>query len=358
MLGSQFVRAPVNTWFLFMPELRHDPIQRRWVIIAPERRRNPNDFSMGVSPPRGESCPFCEGNELQTPHEITAIRRSGRANEPGWEVRVIPNKYPVLRIEGDLDRKGIGVYDRMNGIGAHEIIIETPQHSLHLADAPLDRIESVLRIYRERLTDLLRDHRFKYVQIFKNHGAAAGALLPHAHSQIVATPAIPPVLLEEMESARDYYRGKERCLFCDLIQQELESGERIVTAGVQFVALAPYASRFPFEIFIAPRRHRHSFAESDDDLLRHLAVTVKDVLLRVKKCLGDPSFNFLIHTSPNIKAMPGRFHEWEALELDFHWHIELTPRLMQMSGFEWGTGFYINAIAPEEAAKYLRETEL
>ncbi|MGD0099030.1 MAG: galactose-1-phosphate uridylyltransferase [Acidobacteriota bacterium] len=341
-----------------MPELRHDPIQRRWVIIATERGRRPDDFPRNEPEPTGGFCPFCEGNESKTPPEITAIRNGTGANQPGWEVRVVPNKFPALRIEGGLDRRGIGAYDQMNGVGAHEVIIETPKHSLQLADAPLEHIQKVLRIYRERLVDLLRDQRFKYVLIFKNHGAAAGASLSHPHTQLIATPVTPLTISEELNSAQDHYREKERCLFCDLIEQELDSGQRIVIAGDQFVALTPFASRFPFEIFIAPRNHHHSFAEITDSMLNSLAAVLKEVLLRVKKCLKDPPYNFLIHTIPNLQA--GRSHggHWETIEQDYHWHIEFIPRLTQVAGFEWGTGFYINPTAPEEAAKYLRETEL
>jgi UDPglucose--hexose-1-phosphate uridylyltransferase len=341
-----------------MPELRHDPIQRRWVIIATERGRRPDDFIHEESQPNGGFCPFCEGNESKTPPEITAIRNGTQPNQPGWEVRVVPNKFPALRIEGGLDRKGLGAYDRMNGVGAHEVIIETPDHSLHLADAPVDHIQKVLWTYRERLVDLLKDHRFKYILIFKNHGAAAGASISHPHTQMIATPVTPLTLVEELDSARNHFIKKERCLFCDLIQQELESGERIVVAGEQFVALAPFASRFPFEIFLAPRYHHHSFADASDDMLYHLAIVLKEILLRVKKCLNDPPYNFLIHTIPNIKVKPRPASYWDTIELDFHWHIEFIPRLTQVAGFEWGTGFYINPTSPEDAAKYLRETEL
>jgi UDPglucose--hexose-1-phosphate uridylyltransferase len=341
-----------------MPELRHDPIQKRWVIIASERGRRPNDFQRDEPLQNNGFCPFCEGNESKTPPEIAAIRNGTKPNQPGWEVRVVPNKFPALRIEGGLDRKGLGAYDLMNGIGAHEVIIETPQHSLHLADMPLDQIKKVLRIYRERLVDLLRDQRFKYVLIFKNYGATAGASLAHPHTQIIATPITPLILREELVSAKDHYYEKERCLFCDLIQQELESGERIVIAAEQFVALAPFASRFPFEIFIAPRHHHHSFAEASEDMLHHLAVILKEIMIRVKKCLNDPPYNFLIHTIPNTKRKPRPSSYWQTIELDFHWHIEFMPRLTRVAGFEWGTGFYINPTSPEEAAKYLRETEL
>ena len=341
-----------------MPELRHDPIQRRWVIIASERGRRPDDFPRNESLPTGGICPFCEGNESKTPPEIAAVRNGSGANQPGWEVRVIPNKFPALRIEGSLDRRGLGAYDRMNGVGAHEVIIETPDHNLQLADAPIEHIHKVLRIYRERLVDLLRDQRFKYVLIFKNHGAAAGASLSHPHTQLIATPVTPLTLVEELNAAKDHYLEKERCLFCDLIEQELESGSRIVIAGEQVVALAPFASRFPFELFIAPRHHHHSFADASDEMLYHLAVLLKEVLLRVKKCLKDPPYNFLVHTVPNVKARHRHGAEWGPIELDYHWHIEFIPRLTQVAGFEWGTGFYINPVAPEDAAKYLRQTEL
>jgi UDPglucose--hexose-1-phosphate uridylyltransferase len=341
-----------------MPELRHDPIQKRWIIIAAERGRRPDDFPFNEPAPTEGSCPFCEGNESKTPPEITAIRNGTAPNQPGWEVRVIPNKFPALRIEGGLDRRGIGAYDRMNGIGAHEVIIETPKHSQELAEAPLEHIHKVLRTYRERLIDLQRDQRFKYVLIFKNHGAAAGASLLHPHTQLIATPVTPLTLVQELNSAKDHYREKERCLFCDLIAQELDSGQRIVFAGDQFVALTPYASRFPFEIFIAPQRHHHSFAEVGDDMLYHLAMTLKEVLLRVKKCLRNPPYNFLIHTIPNVQARSKTGSDWATIELDYHWHMEFIPRLTRVAGFEWGTGFYINPTAPEEAAKYLRETEL
>ncbi|PYV13600.1 MAG: galactose-1-phosphate uridylyltransferase [Acidobacteria bacterium] len=339
-----------------MPELRHDPIQKRWVIIASERSRAPANFPRHAEMPAGALCPFCEGNESKTPPEILALRPGGGPpNRPGWLVRVVPNKFPALRIEGELERKGMGVHDRMNGVGAHEVIIETPRHDLDLANLPVEHIERVIWTYRARLLDLLRDGRFKYILVFKNYGLAAGASLQHAHSQIIATPVTPLALAGELKSAKDHYQVKERCLFCDILAQELESGERIVSSGEHLIALAPFASRFPFEIFIAPRRHHHSFAEIDDAMIGHLARLLKDVLSRIKRGLNDPAFNFLIHTIPNIKATPKRTAYWDTIEVDFHWHIEIMPRLSSVAGFEWGTGFYINPTPPEEAARYLRE---
>jgi UDPglucose--hexose-1-phosphate uridylyltransferase len=342
-----------------MPELRHDPIQKRWVIIATERGRRPDDFPVRNDPHSEGFCPFCEGNESKTPPEIAAIRSNGSGrNQPGWQVRVVPNKFPALRIEGELERKGVGVHDRMNGVGAHEVIIETPRHDLNLADAPVEHIKQVIWMYRERLVDLLRDLRLKYILIFRNHGDAAGASLEHPHTQIIATPVTPLAISQELMAAKEHFKQKERCLFCDVLQQEIESRERIVVATEHFVALTPFASRFPFEILLAPRHHHHSFAEISDDMIHHLACVLKEVLLRIKKCLNDPPYNFLIHTIPNIKVRPRRRDYWDTIELDFHWHIELMPRLTRIAGFEWGTGFYINPTAPEEAAKYLREVDL
>jgi UDPglucose--hexose-1-phosphate uridylyltransferase len=342
-----------------MPELRHDPIQKRWVIIASERGRRPDDFPIKNEPHPEGFCPFCEGNESKTPPEITACRPGGSyPNQPGWQVRVVPNKFPALRIEGNLDRKGVGMYDKMNGVGAHEVIIETPRHDLDLAEAPIEHIKGVLTMYRDRLVDLLRDYRFKYILIFRNHGSAAGASLSHPHTQIIATPVTPLTLIEELVSAKEHFLSKERCLFCDVIQQEIESGERIVIANDHYVAMTPFASRFPFELFLAPREHHHSFAEINDDMIHHLAVVLKEILLRSKKCLNDPPYNFLIHTIPNVKARSRRRDYWDTIELDFHWHIEFMPRLTRIAGFEWGTGFYINPTAPEEAARYLRDIEL
>lgn len=341
-----------------MPELRHDPIQKRWVIIASERGLRPDEFLRPPEIRTNPPCPFCEGNEGVTPHEITAIRPNGSSpNQPGWIVRVVPNKFPALRIEGELDRRAVGVHDKMNGVGAHEIIIETPEHDGLMADLSVDQIQKILWVYRERLVDLLRDRRFKYILIFKNHGAAAGASLSHPHTQIIATPVTPLIISEELKVAKDHYQVKERCLFCDIIFQEVESGERIVIQNDQFIVLAPYASRFPFEVFLAPRRHHHSFADISDDMIYHLAVTLKDVLSRIKRCLSDPPYNFLIHTIPNIKATPKRTAYWDTIEADYHWHIEIMPRLTRVAGFEWGTGFYINPTSPEEAARCLREAE-
>ncbi len=340
-----------------MSELRHDPLAKRWVIIATERSRRPEEFDFHVeqeAEPR--FCPFCPGHEDKTPAEISAVRPEGGApNTPGWEVRVIPNKYPALAIEGDLERRGVGLYDRMRGIGAHEVIVESPQHSLHLADLDPVHIERVLAACQERLRDLLRDGRFKYILLFKNYGAAAGATLSHPHTQLIATPITPRAIAMELESARVHYYLKERCIFCDLLAQEIEARDRIVRLDEHFVVMAPYASRFPFELLVIPRRHNHSFAEEPRPMLTALARCLRDTLARLKGALRNPPYNFVFHTAPNTTTLVQRRNYWDTLAVDWHWHIEILPRLTRVAGFEWGTGFYVNPTAPEEAAAFLRE---
>jgi UDPglucose--hexose-1-phosphate uridylyltransferase len=342
-----------------MSELRHEPISKRWVIIATERSRRPTDFSLAPTEmPSADNCPFCMGNESKTPPEISALRNGTAPNTPGWTVRVIPNKYPALMIEGEPGRKGVGLYDKMRGIGAHEVIIESPDHTLNLCDMPVSQIEQILLVYQERLKDLMRDPRFKYCLIFKNHGAVAGASLAHPHTQLIATPVTPREVAIELENSKGHHQVKERCLICDLIQQEIETGERIVSIGESYVSYAPFASRFPFEIFFAPRMHSHSFAEVSHHEMAGIARGLKDTLLRLKTILRDPPYNFVLHTSPNQHTSPKRSNYWDTLPFDYHWHIEILPRLTRVAGFEWGTGFYINPTAPEEAAMFLREAEI
>jgi UDPglucose--hexose-1-phosphate uridylyltransferase len=332
-----------------MPELRRDPVVGRWVIIATDRGRRPSDFGAVEEKKRGGFCPFCPGNEGETPPEITAIRSDGTPpNTPGWSVRVVPNKYPVLQIEGDLDKRGIGLYDRMNGVGAHEVIIETPDHRLDLVDLPVEQISSVIRVIRERINDLKRDTRFRNILIFKNHGQAAGASLEHTHCQLIATPTVPKRVQEELDGSRRYFDYKERCIYCDIIRQEMNDGERVVNRNDRFVSLEAYASRFPFETWIIPLRHQFQLGRIDDDTVPSLAEIIKDTLTRIKRSLNSPPYNLIIHSSP---LEDGDYPY-------FHWHIEIMPKLTKVAGFEWGSGFYINPTPPEEAARYMRDLDI
>jgi UDPglucose--hexose-1-phosphate uridylyltransferase len=328
------------------------------VIIAEDRSRKPSEFERARPATGGpQACPFCPGNEHATPPEIEAVRDDGSpADGPGWTARVFPNKYPALSIEGDPDKRAVGLYDRQRGVGAHEVVVETPEHDLHMADMDPVAIERVLLLYQSRLRDLYRDPRFKYALIFKNHGVEAGSPLSHSHSQIIATPVTPRAIAAELESARQHFHTKTRCLYCDILNQELETGDRIVAADEHYAVLAPYASRFPFETMILPRRHRHSFLDEPVASLAALARTLRDLLSRLKAVLRDPAFNFVIHTSPNTETRVRRRDYWGTLEHDFHWHVEILPRLTQVAGFEWGSGLFVNPTAPEDAAKFLRDT--
>ncbi len=333
-----------------MPELRRDPIVGRWVIISTERAQRPTDFRQGLPPLAAQPlCPLCRGNEAQTPPEILAYRSNGGApNTPGWSLRVVPNKFPALQIEGDVAREGIGLYDRMNGVGAHEVIIESPEHKASLAGLSEKHLEDVFWAYRDRILDLRKDSRLRYILIFKNHGAAAGATLEHTHSQLIALPIVPTNVLNEIAGCREHYKEKERCIYCDIIHQEIADRSRVVGENAEFLSIAPYAPRFPFEVWVLPKKHTSYFEESQKFQFEALARIFSDTLRRLDRALGSPPYNFILHTSP-LHEKTGEF---------YHWHIEVMPKLAQVAGFEWGTGFYINPVPPEEAAAFLRDAEI
>jgi UDPglucose--hexose-1-phosphate uridylyltransferase len=329
-----------------VPELRKDPVVGRWVIISTERARRPSDFPAQPVQAQGANCVFCAHHEDKTPPEILAVRSADSdTNGPGWSLRVVPNKFPALRIEGELEPSGEGLYDRMNGVGAHEVVIETPDHGATLATLPADAVADVLLAYRERMVDLKKDPRFEYILVFKNHGAAAGASLEHPHSQLIATPIIPIMVSEELKGAADYYGMKERCVWCDVVHQERRSRRRVIMEANGFVALAPFAPRFPFETWILPTRHRSAFEETGVEDLRGLAELLGEFLRRMDRVLQRPPFNFMLHTAP-LREGP----------MDhFHWHLEIIPKLTNVAGYEWGSGFFINPTPPEDAAAALRE---
>ncbi len=332
-----------------MSELRKDPVTSRWIIIAAERAKRPQDFKTEQpAPMKPEACPFCEGNEKRTPPEIMAYRKKNSyPNGPGWWVRVIPNLFPALSIEGDLGKRGEGIYDMMRGVGAHEIFVESPKHVVSVTDIPEERMREVLWAYRDRMVDLKKDRRFVYGLIFKNVGRSAGASLEHTHSQLIVTPTIPYTPGREMQGASEFFRFRGRCLFCDMIQQEIDSGERVILNTADFIAIAPFASRFPFETWILPKEHSSHFENLPKYEIDGLASILQRTLKKIEKALCRPAYNYIIHTTP-----------FDLGELDqYHWHIEIMPRLTRIAGFEWGSGFYINPVPPEEAASCLRETD-
>src|SRR5687768_599527 len=283
-----------------MSELRKDPVTGRWVIISTERRKRPTDFrleSVTIAP--DAACPFCEGHEQMTPRELLAHRRNGSgANSPGWDLRVVPNQFPVLGVEGSLDRQGEGLFDKMNGIGAHEVIIETPRHEESLATMDDAAVEQVLWACRERVQDLKQDRRFRYIIIFKNHGAAAGASLDHPHSQLIALPIVPREVRDEVDGARAHFSAKERCVFCDIVRQETRDAKRLIAENADMVAIAPYAPRFPFETWILPKRHQSHFEDAPRHEVASLARLLGDILRRMTTALQTPPYNLLIHSAP------------------------------------------------------------
>ncbi len=334
-----------------MQQLRRDPIIGRWIIVDYDHMKTILDYKSEALGPRtkGKICPFCSGFEDKTPPEIMVDRDPGTAaNTPGWNLRVIANKFPALKIEGDLNLEGLGLYDQMNGVGAHEVIIETPDHERDLADLSQDEVARVILAYKQRCIDLRRDKRFKYILIFKNHGANAGASLEHSHSQLIALPIVPKKAKEALHGAQAYYNYKERCVYCDIIDQEVDLQERIVFENHDFVAFCPYVSCAPFETWIIPKRHASNFYQIKEEQISSCAKALKSVLSKLKKVLTDPPFNFIINTSP-IQNEDDLLH--------YHWYIEIVPKLTNSAGFEWGTGFYINPTPPEKAAQWLRQAD-
>lgn len=331
-----------------MQQFRRDPILGRWIIVQADKAISPSDyFDQSVGAKQiGKFCPFCVGNEDKNPPDIFTDRTPQSGANSAWNLRVIANKFPALRIEGDLDRQGIGIYDQMNGVGAHEVIIETPDHLKDIADLSDEEVAKIIFSYKQRCLELKQDNRFEYILIFKNHGQSAGASLEHAHSQLIALPIVPKKVKEALRGAEKYYEFKQRCVYCDIIDQELKAQERMICENENFAAFCPFAACTPFEIWIIPKKHCCHFELISEDMVYEFSAILRDVLWRLKKILTDPPFNFIINTAP-IQ------HEQE---LGFyHWHMQILPKLTRVAGFEWGTGFYINPSPPEQTAKLLRE---
>ncbi len=330
-----------------MSELRRDPIIGRWAIVADkEESWGPDNYDKEVHERKHKAiCQFCPGREKQTPPEVDAIRPQGSApNKPDWIARAVSNKFPALRIEGNLDKRADGIYDVSNGVGAHEVLIETPDHDRDLADLSVDEIVNVIRLAQSRSISLAKDRRFKYIMLFKNYGQSAGTSIEHAHSQIIALPLVPRYVLEELEGSLNYFKFRGRCIYCDIIAQEQQEQERIILDNEAFISFCPYVPRYPFECWILPKEHSSDFCYLSDHDRHQLALTLQDVLKRIKTTLKDPSYNFYLHVPPvNYKESQS-----------YHWHIEIVPQLSRVAGFEWGTGFYIVRTEPGVAAETLR----
>ncbi|MBI3779911.1 MAG: galactose-1-phosphate uridylyltransferase [candidate division NC10 bacterium] len=326
-----------------MAELRREPILQRWVAITGQRWEVLSELLRQRREQRGRTCPFCPGKEHETPSEVFALRNpTSSRNGEGWSVRVVPNKFPVLRIEGEIERIGEGVFDQASAIGAHEIVIETPSHSADWGTMAVGEVAGVLRAYRQRSLDLRGDERFRQIMIARNHGP--GVPIAHPHTHVMALPVIPRRIEDEVRGLLDYHGRKERCGYCDIIRQELSSGVRVIRETGMFLALASYAARYPFETWILPKAHAHDFGTLKDDQLPELAGLLQSLSGALHSLLDEPAYSLVVHTSPLHRFTEPRYH----------WHMEIRVRLALVGGFEWGTGFFVNPLAPEEAARLLR----
>ncbi len=341
-----------------MSELRRDPIAGYWTIISSERGWRPMEYRPKKALDERE-CPFCEGKEAMTTSETFALRKPGTLpNSPGWEVRSIFSKMPILSNVADgADSEGHGIYDMRDGVGQHEVIVETPHHQHDLDEFTLPAIEKVLGVYAERVSELSRDPRFEYALLFKNHGLVSGSapdVIRHSRSQLLAMPIIPKRAKEQLTLAKHYYERRERCVVCDMIKQEAADGARIVVQNNSFFAFCPFASRFPFEMWVLPKKHSADFANTEAGAYGDLAWVVKQCLVRLRNLLNDPPYNLILHTAP-LRHKKSTIY-WKTLEEDTHWFWQIMPRLTLNAGFEWGTGIHINPTPPEEAAALLRDT--
>jgi UDPglucose--hexose-1-phosphate uridylyltransferase len=323
-----------------MPEFRKDPTVDRWVIIATERAKRPVHREASDT----ALCPFCAGNESLTPPEVLVFRDVGDPSRlPNWTVRVVPNKYPALVPDGSRLETTNEIYEACSGTGTHEVIIESPHHVTDVTLLNESQFEAVLRAYRNRIMDLRADRRFRYILIYKNQGTEAGATLEHVHSQLIALPMIPKLILEEIETAKNYYQANRRCVFCDVIRKETAS-ERFVTENARYLVICPFAPRFPYETWILPKQHASFFERNTQPDDVDLAGILRETLIRLNRSLGGPAFNYFIHSNPLDQGENSYYH----------WHMEIIPKLIQVGGFEWGSSSYINTVTPEQSARSLR----
>ena len=332
-----------------MPELRQDPTTKEWVVIATERAKRPDQFTR----PRGSAqrqteasrCVLCPGGESLTPAEVFAIRDHSRANEPGWRVRVVPNKFPAFMPEGRPGhRQGGPLFNVADACGHHEVIIETADHDWDLGQMNRGEIEDVLHAWQQRYQALRSDPRIKLVLVFRNHGAKAGTSLQHPHSQLVAAPVVPLLIRQKYEVAIRHFDDTNRCLYCDVLAAELAEGRRVVLETGCFGVVHPFASQVPFQTWILPKRHNPSFGAITAEERKDLATVLGRVLRALRERLDDPDYNLIVHTAP-VEDEQKPYYLW---------HIEIRPRLTTAAGFELGTGIFINTAVPEQTAPFMR----
>ncbi len=330
-----------------MNELRREPLLGRWVAVLSESE-GPASYIREYPIPEASSCNLCVGER----QDIPVFFQSGDAGNGRPLLKVVPGQSPIFSLDGDLGRRGVGMYDRMNSIGTYEVVIEAPDHDKRPEDMGTEQMVRILDAYITRMKELEKDPRIRYILIHKNSGLPSGDTCGHSHSLITATPVIPKRIKEELDGAKHYFEYKERCIFCDIIREEERLGERIIARTDHFITFAPYAPRFPFEFWILPLRHHCSFPEINDEEKADLGSLLGTMLRKLRRLLNEPPYNYIIHTAPI--RIPRR-NQWHTLGEDFHWHIEVMPRVRRLSGFELGSGMYTLSTSPEDAAKYLQE---
>ena len=332
-----------------MPEFRQDPVTGRWVIIAPGRASRPWHINAAIEQKQHEPCPFCAGNESMTPPEVWSERDSNtKANAPDWRVRVIPNKYPALEDSSGKHGDNHGFYRSAHGLGVHEVIIESPRHVVNMSALGVAEFATILGAYSARLKTLQNDRRWRYLLIYKNHGERAGATFEHIHSQLVALPFVPREAQDEIDGARKHFDATGRCIYCEMIEREGDRGERLVWNSARFIAFCPFAPRFGYETWIFPKDHASSFEQSSDQDLAALADCLRRCLLKLNGVVDHAPSNYAIHSAPTEAAS----------HPPYHWHMEILPQITRAAGFEWATGAHMNSIAPEDAARLLRDGAL
>src|SRR5258708_3030822 len=327
-----------------MPELRQNFFTKEWVIIATERAKRPEELATHRAaqqiPAYVESCPFCPGNEEKTPQEVLRFPANG---EP-WAVRVIPNKFAALSSDVQPTRSLRHLRRRISGFGFHEVIIDSPDHSRYMGLLPDANVASILRVYKERYNALSFDHRVNHITIFKNHGVDAGASLQHPHSRLISTPVSPSQVRHRLNEALRHYADAGECMFCHMVESEMEDQTRIVMKSDRFVAMEVFASATPFATHIFPLRHMASFGDISATEIADLARVLRTLLAKIYVGLENPDLNFTIRSGPSDYA--GALH--------FHWYCSVIPRLTRGAGFELGSGMFINTVLPEAAAEFLR----
>ncbi len=330
-----------------MSDIRKDPMSDTWVIIAPQRASRPHVLNTTRVEEESDYCPFCESDEIKTPIAPHSDCSAIFDEEGNWVTRVLANKFPALTIEGSLEQENINqIYHKLSGVGAHEILVESPVHNyFSWATMPVSQLEAIFTNYRCRYSYWRKDQRMKYLSIFRNHGKVAGASVKHPHSQMVATPFIPPRIQSEIRQLKNHFEQTNHCLMCHILDLELKTNDRLILENADFAAISNFAPRFPYETLIVPKKHAASFEDINDNQIKSLSSLVSALFRKFDSLLADPPFNVMLHVSP-LKSPNSSY---------YHWHMEIIFRLSQPAGFEWGSGVYINSVSPEEATKQLRE---